>query len=488
MKCPNCGQEIAAEHLYCEKCGMEIRIVPDFEPEIENSITETLSTVAEAIEEKVPEKKEGRSLGEKHAEGKRRKKDSLGEESGRNWMLVRMVSFISVMLVAVFVVMFIYFNYSVSYQVEKARRYAEQEKYEEAVTYLDKAIELDRSNVEIVLLKANYCYAMGETKLAADTLLALIEKEQMEYENAEKAYEYLIAIYDVQGRYEEINKLLLECADDNIVTLFQNYMAMEPEFSYVGGSYDEIVPLKLSANTTGTIYYTVDGSVPTKNSKVYTAPIFLESGKYQVSAFFVNDYGIESEVVKNWYEINLTIPEKPQVLLYSGKYEVPTKIAVEAAQEGRIYYTTDGSEPNEDSFVYTEPIDMPLGRSNFKFVVISEAGVSSDIVSRSFELKLNTNVTTDMAIDRIKKALINRDVLKDMQGNAKATEGKYIFKYKTIVEIDKNYYYVLEEYFEDASGNQRKTELLYAVEIYSGSPNRLIYNEQGQMGLISLTD
>ena len=37
MKCPNCGQEIQADHLYCEKCGMEIRIVPDFEPEIENS-------------------------------------------------------------------------------------------------------------------------------------------------------------------------------------------------------------------------------------------------------------------------------------------------------------------------------------------------------------------------------------------------------------------------------------------------------------------
>lgn len=50
MKCPNCGYEIAEGYLYCEKCGMEIQIVPVFEPEIENSITETLSTVAEEIE------------------------------------------------------------------------------------------------------------------------------------------------------------------------------------------------------------------------------------------------------------------------------------------------------------------------------------------------------------------------------------------------------------------------------------------------------
>ena len=49
MKCPNCGEELGEGYLYCEKCGEEIRIVPDFEPEIENSIIETLSAVAEDV-------------------------------------------------------------------------------------------------------------------------------------------------------------------------------------------------------------------------------------------------------------------------------------------------------------------------------------------------------------------------------------------------------------------------------------------------------
>ena len=40
MKCPSCGCEMAEGHLYCEKCGMEIQMVPDFEPEFENSIIE----------------------------------------------------------------------------------------------------------------------------------------------------------------------------------------------------------------------------------------------------------------------------------------------------------------------------------------------------------------------------------------------------------------------------------------------------------------
>ena len=49
MKCPNCGEELKEGFLYCEKCGEEIRIVPDFEPEIENSIIETLSAVVEEM-------------------------------------------------------------------------------------------------------------------------------------------------------------------------------------------------------------------------------------------------------------------------------------------------------------------------------------------------------------------------------------------------------------------------------------------------------
>ena len=39
---PHCGNEMIEGHLICEKCGEEIRIVPDFEPEIENSITAQL--------------------------------------------------------------------------------------------------------------------------------------------------------------------------------------------------------------------------------------------------------------------------------------------------------------------------------------------------------------------------------------------------------------------------------------------------------------
>ena len=51
MKCPKCNQELKEGQLYCEFCGEEIKIVPEFEPEIENRIEETLLNMADIINE-----------------------------------------------------------------------------------------------------------------------------------------------------------------------------------------------------------------------------------------------------------------------------------------------------------------------------------------------------------------------------------------------------------------------------------------------------
>ena len=49
MICQKCGAEIPENCLICEACGMEIQMVPDFEPEVEDSISETLLNVAEMV-------------------------------------------------------------------------------------------------------------------------------------------------------------------------------------------------------------------------------------------------------------------------------------------------------------------------------------------------------------------------------------------------------------------------------------------------------
>ncbi|MCM1135666.1 MAG: chitobiase/beta-hexosaminidase C-terminal domain-containing protein [Clostridium sp.] len=492
MKCPKCGCEIAEGHLYCESCGMEIRMVPDFEPEIENSITETLSTVAEEIESGDSSEKSGktylkRNKKKEKGEGKNGGQKNAGKKNDRQWFVVCLSAFIVVIVIIVLAAAYAYRRYSVPYQVGQARAYAEAGDYAVAIEYLERARSLRSDMAELVFLESDYCYRAGDKSRAAEILLTLTGKEYLEHEDRERLYQSIIEIYDEEGRYEDISNLLLDCGDDGIVNQFQQYLAMPPEFGYEAGSYDEVITLKLSSNAAGTIYYTTDGSEPDERSLVYTAPLILESGDYQIAAVFINEYGIRSETARNWYVINLTAPKEPEIPLISGTYNAPVKIEVIVPENSTVYYTTNGTGPDAYSAKYDGPIPMPLGKTNFKFVAISEEGVSSEVVSRSYDLSLETEVTLTRAVNIIEDALYRRGVLSDLQGHSYGIEGKYVFKYDSIVEIPNlGYYYILNEYVEDHSGNQTKTEHLYAVEVYTGAPNRLIYDENGQMGLISL--
>lgn len=492
MKCPKCGYEMAEEHLYCEKCGKEIQIVPDFEPELENSMIETLSTVGEEIgagEKK--EKKEKKSQAVQNRNQGQEKETVKAERiriRKKNTLAASLIIFVIVAVLTICTGVFLYQRYSVAYQLEQSKEYAGKGAYEEALAYLKKADALEPGRTDVILAEANYYCLTDQKQSAVDVLLKHVDTVQLEEDEKQLSYEKLIAILAEEERYGEINSLLLKSEDAAIQTTFQQYMAMTPEFSYGSGSYEKVIPLKISVNTTGTIYYTLDGSEPTEHSQVYTAPVFLESGEYQVAALFINEYGIRSDIARNWYIINLTVPDEPELLLYSGKYQEPTMIEVVIPKEGTVYYTTDGSDPTKDSLVYTGPIEMPLGKSNYKFVTISEEGVSSAVVSRSFDFDLNTDVSVKQAIANVVSALYNRGVLKDLQGHSFEIEGKYVFEYDTIVEIpDLGYYYVLKEFEETPDGNRLQTERLYAVEVYSGTANRLTYDQEGQMGLIPLT-
>ena len=76
---------------------MAIRIVPDFEPEIENSIIETLSTVAEEIEEK-PIQSDSEA-------GHERTDGFFFEEPGKNLMMMKEIKHLQVVLVMMFIVL-----------------------------------------------------------------------------------------------------------------------------------------------------------------------------------------------------------------------------------------------------------------------------------------------------------------------------------------------------------------------------------------------
>ncbi len=494
MKCPNCGNEMEEGHLICEVCGNEIRIVPDFEPEIENSITEALSTLAALQDEEQADKKAEtvQEPDEKQEEAEAVDKEkAYREEKKRIYERSRKLGVLIAVGIMLFIALIFWMFYSyhvqtVSYQVDKAKEYAARGDYEEAISYLDNAYKKDDTQARILFLKADYFYLMTDNESALQALKQVIDKGIYPYEDVEEAYDKMITIYTREERYEDINELLLSCKEDSIVNMFQSYMAKEPEFSYVEGDYAEVIPLKLSSNTSGTIYYTTDGTMPNESSQVYTAPLFLENGDHTISALFINDYGIRSEVVSKSYHINLEVPNAPEVELYSGIYTQPMMISVNEQAGCSTYYTTDDSQPTKDSVPYSGPIPMPLGTTNFKFVNVSEDGIYSDVTMRTYTLRLHNTLTTDEAVERLVNRLVEIHYLLNADGKVELQSGTFSYQFSSVLQIGEDVYFTINEYYDDGTGLMSRTDKVFLVQAYTGTAARLGYDENGEFAAVPI--
>ncbi len=529
MKCPKCNQELKEGKLYCEFCGEEIKMVPVFEPEIENSIEETLSNVADMINEvdeddikpvvnaQKTKKKESFKVFTK--EEKKTKADLLIEEFPEEdivfedfddsdmsdedfWDEEEIIhfkgndnvtkafrqfwskSFLSKVIVLLSGVVIIFAlilgtiattdtirNNSYSYQIKQALNAADEGAYETAIQYMERALTLDSSDIEMKYLLASYYDKVGERDNAILVLKGLICGDT---DTDINTYNKMFEIYSRQGNIIEISRILAECEDPVILEQFRQYVANTPEFSDPAGSYDDVVHLKLTANTTGTIYYTVNGGTPDTSSNVYTSPIFLESGYYTVKAIFVNSYGLVSDVISQQYEINVTVPVKPVISVESGTYDVPEVISVEVPEGCTTYYTTDGSIPTRDSIQYKEPICMPLGDSKFTFVTYSAENVASEPSMAMYTYKIPGDATVSAA-DAASMVTMHRfgmGGLMDTQGHLSTISGKLLYMCEAAVQLEDDTYYVIYEYYEDPnSGLRTKTGLEFCAAMHD--PNKV---------------
>jgi len=461
MKCPNCGFEIQDGLLMCEQCGHEVRIVPDYDPGTEIQIDDALIEKAND---------EGLDTDEDPLLTDTITDETFDLNSIRNRAVATAIFIITTILVIVGVVLLVLKTNSYESKINKAKSIAAKGKYENAISELENLYVHNPNESEIFFLEADYYLALERPEMAIDTLMRMLEIEEFSVEEYTKAYDRLIAIYADNENYNAINKLLTDCKYDEIVNAYQNYLAIAPVFSIDGGEYTDVLRLKLSANTTGKIFYTLDGSVPNQTSKAYSGPIVLETGEYKVSAIFINQYGIESEVTTNSYIISAEIPDAPIVNLDTGSYTSPAIIEVVVPKDSTVYYTTDKSTPTIDSIPYTGPIPIPLNTSNFSFITINDQGLCSDVVIRSYKLSFPDGISPDTAANILKNRMIERGMLIDSSGKSNRAPGYYTYAASSAITImGQGDYYIINEFYHDGSGSIQTSDTTYIVEIYQGS-------------------
>lgn len=470
MNCPKCGAKIEEGSLYCTACGEDIHIVPDFDSEVEQSIQDALEQIAEEVKDS-----SGSDVVEKP---KKCQKGYWGWIIGFFFLII-------IALCGVIIGAWYHMEHSVEYQLAHAAECVGNQDYEQAVSYYLRAQELGNSDQEIQFALADCYYAMDNVGGYENQLLSMIGSGLLNQEQLERAYSRLIQSYRARNDYQTIDELLNDCDNEDIRSTYQNLQARPPEFGFEEGFYHEILPLKLSSNTAGTIYYTMDGTEPDTSSTVYTAPIFLDNGEYTIKAVFVNQYGLVSDVVTKRYQIEIQIPIAPDVMTASGEYSSPTMIQINCEEYETVYYTLDGTVPTDKAIRYTGPVPMPLGDSTFCFAIIEEDGIVGEVTERTYSLQLNTDISVDMASITVYNEMLRTGRIQDYEGHA-GENGIYQYRFQYPMTIGEEDYYIFAEMHVDETGSGIRTGSYYAVQAYNCICYKLKIDENNNYSIVEI--
>jgi Legume lectin domain/Chitobiase/beta-hexosaminidase C-terminal domain/Fn3 associated len=107
------------------------------------------------------------------------------------------------------------------------------------------------------------------------------------------------------------------------------------------------------------IYYTIDGSVPTTSSAVYSSPISVGSGTVTIKALAQAPGDSISAAGSATYTIQSTAAATPTFSPAAGTYTSTQSVTISGTTPGAvIYYTTNGATPTTSSAVYSSAITV----------------------------------------------------------------------------------------------------------------------------------
>lgn len=152
-----------------------------------------------------------------------------------------------------------------------------------------------------------------------------------------------------------------------------------PAISPLGGSFYDSVQVSMLTITSGAeIFYTTDGSAPTRNSTRYAGPFTLTTNPapIPVKAIAVRDGYRDSASVSARFEV---VPRPTTGMVFfspdpaGGPFTGSTAVTLSSATSGAaIYYTLDGTAPTRASIRYAGPIALTKTATIAAFAVFPQ--------------------------------------------------------------------------------------------------------------------
>ena len=157
--------------------------------------------------------------------------------------------------------------------------------------------------------------------------------------------------------------------------------ALQPIVSPDAGIYSGFVAVTVTNQRAGeTIYYTTDGSVPTEASTIYGGIVVVSTSTTLRFRAFSPIVGVApSEVTTVAYVISaLTVTISPAAGTYLSSRVVTLG---SSSEDAVIYYTLDGSTPDDTSTQYTSPFTLTESATVKAIAIIT--GISTSAIAES---------------------------------------------------------------------------------------------------------
>lgn len=377
MVCAKCGAALTEGSIYFYRCGQEVQIVSELNVLEEEYLRSLMDEKKDSEKEEDPDLTEDRTIIRNREEKKHAQK-----RDKRRRRIIILVIVIAAAAAAVFGFVRFQRNHSAEYLLNRAQTEYSQKNYKGAMAYLDRVLALDEDYPDALLLYAEIYADEKEYDSAEEMYLAVIELDPVN----DEAYEGLIALYDDQGRRDEILALMDGVTDEDILVLFESYVISVPDISVESGSYTEYLTVEITAEDDDLlIYYTLDGSTPTEEDELYTDPVEInEQGTITLIAVCMDEDGYYSEPVCAVYKISLNAPDMPSVDPDGGTFTEPATVTVRVPSGTKVYYTWDNTTPTASSARYTGPIEIPEGNHILSLIAIDENGMTSSVLKCNY--------------------------------------------------------------------------------------------------------
>jgi hypothetical protein len=218
----------------------------------------------------------------------------------------------------------------------------------------------------------------------------------------------------------------------DVYGLFNNEpIAAAPVISPNGGTFSTSQSVQLSTTTASAdIYYTLDGSVPTPSSTLYSSPITI-SGTTTLNAIATAPGYVQSGVSSATF----SFPGGPPAPLFSppaGTYTTAQSVSLsDADPDANIYYTTNGMAPTTSSAVYSTSTPIQVAATETLEAIAAETNApSSPIAIATYTIQNGTSTINDgsgfsssTGLSLVSSAIVTGNVLQLTTAGPAASQG-----------------------------------------------------------------